>query len=562
MSSDERPLIVQSDRTVLLQTGLDASESARDGLSLFAELIKSPEHVHTYRITPLSLWNAASTGVTADEVISTLVSHSRFEVPAVLIREVRETLGRWGRLRLVPGTGDDLVLESADHELLGVLARNSRVAGLLGPAIDGERYAVSIAQRGRLKQALIRVGWPVEDLAGYVEGEPLAIALRPTTRSQGQSFAPRPYQEQAVGAFWAGGSPKGGSGVVVLPCGAGKTLVGLMAMERLATSTLVLTTSVSALRQWRDELLERTDLRPEQIGEYSGAEKTVAPVTLSTYQILTYRRRRSEPFLHFDLFRRRNWGLIIYDEVHLLPAPVFRVLAEIQARRRLGLTATLVREDGRQTDVFSLIGPKKFDVPWRQLESMGFIASAECVEVRVGLPKDLRRTYYSATDRESFRLASTNPEKDQAVRRILDRHAGEQILVIGHYLAQLKGIAQRIDAPLLTGATQQTRREELYASFRRGEIQVLVVSRVANFAIDLPDASVAIQVSGTFGSRQEEAQRLGRILRPKPGANTARFYTLVSRDTVEVEFARRRQIFLAEQGYSYLIEDNAAEPVG
>lgn len=557
MSRTELPLIVQSDRTVLLQTGLVDSDPARDGLALFAELVKSPEHVHTYRITPLSLWNAASSGVTVEEILAVLGRYSRFELPGSVIREVQETLGRWGALRLEAGEEGHLVLTAADGELLRELAANPRVAPLLGATIDADRVAIKTEDRGRLKQVLMHLGWPVEDMAGYVEGEPLALALRPATRTGGEPFTLRAYQREAVEAFWAGGSPRGGSGVIVLPCGAGKTLVGLAAIDRLQTSTLVLTTSITALRQWRTELLERTTLEPEQLGEYSGEEKTVAPVTLSTYQILTYRRRRQEPFLHFELFRRRNWGLIIYDEVHLLPAPVFRVLAEIQARRRLGLTATLVREDGREGEVFSLIGPKKYDVPWRELEGKGFIASASCVEVRVPLTRDLRRQYYAAGDREAFRLASTNPAKDPVVREILHRHAGEQILVIGHYLSQLRELARRLDVPILTGATPQSDRERLYDSFRAGEIGVLVVSRVANFAVDLPDAAVAVQVSGTFGSRQEEAQRLGRILRPKAGANTATFYTLVSHETVEAEYARRRQIFLAEQGYTYTIEDAA-----
>ena len=553
VSRNDGPLIVQSDRTVLLQTGLPASDEARNGLALFAELIKSPEHVHTYRITPLALWNAASSGVTSEEILDVLTRHSRFEIPGGLVREIRETLSRYGRLRLTPGAGEELILEAADADLLSQIAANPRVAPFLGAPLAPGRLRVKTRDRGRLKQSLIHAGWPVEDLAGYVDGEPLSVALRSVTRG-GVPFKLRAYQLESVEAFWAGGSPKGGSGVVVLPCGAGKTLVGLALMERLGTSTLVLATSTTALRQWRDELLERTNLEPDQIGEYSGAEKTVAPVTLSTYQILTYRKTRQEPFLHFDLFRRRNWGFIVYDEVHLLPAPVFRVLAEIQARRRLGLTATLVREDGRERDVFSLIGPKKYDVPWRELEEKGFIATAACIEVQIHMSRELRRTYYAAGDREAFRIASTNPVKDGVARAILERHTGDQVLIIGHYLSQLRSLARSLSAPLLTGSTPQRERESLYERFRRREIPLLVVSRVANFAVDLPDASVAIQVSGTFGSRQEEAQRLGRILRPKDGANRATFYTLVSRETVEAEYARRRQIFLAEQGYSYTIE--------
>ncbi|MFQ5668921.1 MAG: DNA repair helicase XPB [Acidobacteriota bacterium] len=548
------PLIVQSDHTVLLETGLPDSGAARDGLALFAELVKSPEHVHTYRITPLSLWNAASAGVRLEEILGLLRRYSRFDLPLALEEDLRGTLGRYGRFRLLPGPGQDLLLDVDDGQLLTQVMANPRVGPLLGRRLSSGQVLVPGGNRGLLKQVLTRLLWPVEDLAGYTPGEPLALALRDVTRS-GIPFSLRPYQVEAVAAFHAGGEARGGSGVVVLPCGAGKTLVGLGILERLQTSTLVLTTSVTALRQWKVELLERTSLGDDQIGEYSGQQKQVAPVTLSTYQILTHRRSRRDPFTHFDLFRKRNWGLIVYDEVHLLPAPVFRLLADIQARRRLGLTATLVREDGREEDVFSLIGPKKYDAPWRDLERQGFIAAASCIEVRVPMASALRRTYYAAEDRRAFRLASTNPAKDRVVERILRRHPGEGVLVIGHYLDQLRRLAADLGAPLVMGSTPQGERDRLYEEFRAGRLPVLVVSRVANFAVDLPSASVAVQVSGTFGSRQEEAQRLGRILRPKETDNTAHFYTLVSWETVEVEFARRRQIFLAEQGYRYLIEN-------
>ncbi|MFQ5767420.1 MAG: DNA repair helicase XPB [Acidobacteriota bacterium] len=553
----ERPLIVQSDHTVLLQTGLPSSAEARDGLAPFAELVKSPEHVHTYRITPLSLWNAAALGVQVDQVIQILKRFSRFDLPPSLIREIRERFSRYGRLRLVPGEADCLILETHEEDLLEQLASNARIRPLFASQPRAGRVDVLEANRGLLKQALVHLGWPVEDEAGFVQGEPLPMALRSAGRT-GIPFALRDYQVESVDAFHAGGTLRGGSGVIVLPCGAGKTMVGLAVMSRLKTSTLVLTTSITALRQWREELLERTSLTGEQIGEYSGAVKEVAPVTLSTYQILTHRKSRQEPFTHFELFRLRNWGLLIYDEVHLLPAPVFRVLAEIQARRRLGLTATLVREDGREEDVFSLIGPKRFDLPWRELEQQGFIAAASCVEVRIPLSLALRRRYYAASDRDAFRLACTNPAKIPVVRRLIQRHQGESILVIGQYLSQLRELAEALKAPLLTGKTRQGERDDLYARFRAGQLAVLVVSKVANFAVDLPAASVAIQVSGTFGSRQEEAQRLGRILRPKPGVNQAHFYTLVSRETVEAEYAGRRQIFLAEQGYSYTIEEKEA----
>lgn len=547
-------MIVQSDRTVLLQMGLPASEQARDALARFAELIKSPEHVHTYRITPLSLWNAAATGLAADEMMAALAAHSRFPVPPTLAAEVRDLMGRWGRFRLCPLDDGHLALESGDEALLAEIAANPRIHALLGADLGAGRRAVATNNRGLLKQAMTRLGWPVEDLAGYVEGEPLPMSLRATTLS-GDPFSLRPYQVASVRVFHAGGSARGGSGVIALPCGAGKTVVGLALMAELQTSTLILTTSITALRQWRRELLERTSLSEKEIGEYSGEAKTVSPVTVATYQILTHRRSRDAPFTHFALFHQRNWGLIIYDEVHLLPAPVFRLLADIQSRRRLGLTATLVREDGREDDVFSLIGPKKYDVPWRELESQGFIAAASCIEVRVPLSAELRRRYYAAGDREAYVLAATNPAKDSCVADLLERHRGERILVIGQYLAQLRDLAERLDLPVLTGSTPQEERERLYGLFRQGDLPVLVVSKVANFAVDLPAAAVAVQISGTYGSRQEEAQRLGRILRPKEGANRACFYTLVSRETVEVEYARRRQIFLAEQGYRYRIEE-------
>jgi DNA excision repair protein ERCC-3 len=549
---------VQSDRTVLLENGLADSDEARAGLALFAEILKSPEHVHTYRITPLSLWNAAAAGEEEAAILDVLRRHSRFEVPEIVERDVRDLYRRWGCLRLVEGDEGALILEASDPDLLASLLDHPKVKPL-ARALERGQALVAAADRGRIKQALLRAGWPVEDRAGFVAGDPLPLALRTVTRA-GAPFARRPYQSRAVEAFQPQATGRGGSGVVVLPCGAGKTIVGLAVMEKLATSTLVLTTSVTALRQWRDEILERTTLEPGQIGEYSGEAKEVAPVTLATYQILTHRRSRNAPFVHFDLFGRRNWGLIVYDEVHLLPAPVFRILAEIQARRRLGLTATLVREDGREEDVFSLIGPKTYDVPWRDLEADGYIASASCTEVRVPLDSALRRRYYAAPDREAFRLAATNPAKPGVVRELLDRHPDDRVLVIGQFLGQLRDLAERLEAPLLTGATPQAERDRLYASFRRGEIRVLVVSKVANFAVDLPSASVAIQVSGAFGSRQEEAQRLGRILRPKPGEGGARFYTLVSADTTEAEFGRKRQIFLAEQGYRYAVEE-AAERV-
>jgi DNA excision repair protein ERCC-3 len=551
------PLIVQGDRTVLLEVDNPLHAEARDAVAPFAELEKSPEHIHTYRLTPLSLWNAAAAGMTADAMIDALGTYSKFPLPPNLPVDLRELVSRYGRVRLCRVAGE-LRLVSDDVALLEELARQKGVRDYLGDRVDRTSFAVADAFRGVLKQALIGVGYPAEDLAGYTPGSGLEIELRAAARS-GQPFRVRDYQRMAVDAFHAGGDVRGGSGVIVLPCGAGKTIVGLAAMSLLKKSTLVLTTSTTAVEQWRREILDKTDVPDDLVGTYTGDSKEIAPITLATYQIVTYRPKKDGDFPHFALFNQQDWGLIIYDEVHLLPAPVFRITAEIQARRRLGLTATLVREDGREEDVFSLIGPKKFDVPWRVLESKGWIAEAQCHEVRLGLPADARMEYAVAEWRDKFRLASENPVKDDLVALLLDRHDGpdDRVLIIGQYLKQLRRIASRFDLPLITGATSNAEREDLYGRFRRGEIRRLVLSKVGNFAIDLPDANVMVQVSGTFGSRQEEAQRLGRILRPKPGEAPATFYTLVTRDTREMDFAHHRQLFLTEQGYSYEILDES-----
>ncbi|MBV8269268.1 MAG: helicase-associated domain-containing protein [Planctomycetaceae bacterium] len=551
------PLIVQGDRTILLEVDNPLHAEARDAIAPFAELEKSPEHIHTYRLTPLSLWNAAAAGISADEMIDALGMYSKFPLPPNLPVDLRELVGRYGRvsLRRVEGV---LRLITQDKALLEELARQKGVRDYLGERIDATSFAVDDAHRGVLKQALIGVGYPAEDLAGYTDGSDLAVSLREIART-GHPFQVRDYQRMAVEAFHAGGDARGGSGVVVLPCGAGKTIVGLAALAILKKSTLVLTTSTTAVEQWRREILDKTDLDDSSVATYTGDTKEIAPVTLATYQIVTYRPKKDGDFPHFALFNQRDWGLIIYDEVHLLPAPVFRITAEIQARRRLGLTATLVREDGREEDVFSLIGPKKFDVPWRVLESKGWIAEAQCHEVRLGLAGDGRMEYAVAEWRDKFRLASENAAKDELVALLLDRHDGpdDRVLIIGQYLKQLRRIAARFDLPLITGQTTNAEREDLYGRFRRGEIRRLVLSKVGNFAIDLPDANVMIQVSGTFGSRQEEAQRLGRILRPKEGELPATFYTLVTRDTREMDFAHHRQLFLTEQGYSYEILDES-----
>ncbi len=543
------PLIVQSDRTLLLEVGHPAAEEARAAIAPFAELERAPEHVHTYRLTPLGLWNARAAGHDAEQVVHALVTFSRYPVPQALLLDIADTMDRYGRLTLHKeeprdGAPGRLVLTSTDLPVLEEVLRSKRIRPLLGDRIERASVLVHPSERGRLKQELLKAGWPADDRAGYVDGEAHPIDL------EEQGWSLRGYQRQAIDGFW-----HGGSGVVVLPCGAGKTLVGAGVMARSSTTTLILVTHTVSARQWREELLRRTTLTQDEIGEYSGARKEIRPVTIATYQVLTTRRKGVYP--HLDLLDARDWGLIVYDEVHLLPAPVFRMTADLQARRRLGLTATLVREDGREDDVFSLIGPKRFDAPWKDIEAQGYIAPAECVEVRVALPDSDRMAYAIADPKDQARLAACAGVKDRVVDRLVARHAGESVLVIGQYLDQLETLAQRLDAPLITGQTTVRARQKLFGDFRAGAIPTLVVSKVANFSIDLPEAAVAIQVSGTFGSRQEEAQRLGRVLRPKADGRTAHFYTVVSRDTVDVEYASHRQRFLAEQGYAYRIVDAA-----
>jgi len=550
----KRPLIVQSDRTILLETDNPRYEEARDALTQFAELVKSPEHMHTYRVTPLSLWNAAAAGHNAEEIIAALERFSKYELPANLLTDIRDYIGRYGRVRLRKHDNGYLVLESDDELLTVEILHQKSVLRYIEGQLDRRRLLIHPRSRGFVKQALIKIGYPVEDLAGYVEGAPLELRLRETTAS-GRPFRLRPYQLEAVAAFHADGSTRGGSGVLVLPCGAGKTIIGIGVMEKVKSHTLIIGTNITAIRQWREELLDKTDLDPPQIGEYSGEAKEIRPVTLATYQILTYRRSKEEDFVHFDLFDRQEWGLIIYDEVHLLPAPVFRAVADVQAKRRLGLTATLIREDGHEDDVFSLVGPKRYDVPWKVLERQGWIAEAVCHELRLPFSSDRERMAYAvASSREKFRIAAENERKLEVTRRLLEQHRGDHILVIGQYIDQLEKIASFVNAPLITGRTPNSERLRLYDEFRKGSVKVLVVSKVANFAVDLPEANVAIQVSGTFGSRQEEAQRLGRILRPKAAGCQAHFYSLVTRDTREQEFAARRQLFLTEQGYRYEID--------
>jgi DNA excision repair protein ERCC-3 len=581
MTDPANPLIVQSDLTVMLELASPRADQARAALARFSELEKAPEHIHTYRITPLSLWNAAVAGMSAGEVASALNDLAKYPVPSGVLAEVHDQMGRYGRLRLVRDfDSGGLALVSNEVPLLVEVSRDKRVTALLGERLDGNRFAVRLGDRGALKQALLHLGWPVADEAGYTEGSALG-EVELTCELRG-------YQADAVAAWWQDGVDAAGNGVLVLPCGAGKTVIGLAAMAATAAHTLIIATNITSARQWIRELLDKTTLTPDQVGEYSGDRKEIRPVTVATYQVLTWsparRAGRGDDLLadvpdvpdaeqpaeqpdgaptdvlhqlypHLGLFDRTEWGLIVYDEVHLLPAPVFRATARIQAVRRLGLTATLVREDAKEADVFGLIGPKRFDIPWKELELHGWIAPAVCTEIRVGLHDDARMEYALAEPQQRYRLAASTSRKTQVVRELCAEHEGDQVLVIGQFVDQLRHIAEALDAPLVTGQTAQKVRDARFDAFRRGELRTLVVSKVANFSIDLPEANVAIQVSGTFGSRQEEAQRLGRIMRPKRSGGQAHFYSIVTRDTVDQQFAANRQRFLAEQGYDYRIVD-------
>ncbi|NLJ10466.1 MAG: DEAD/DEAH box helicase [Treponema sp.] len=588
MANPANPLIIQSDRTLLMDVHAERAEDARSAIMPFAELEKSPEHIHTYRITPLSLWNAASAGLSPQDIQRVLEAYSRYPVPKSILDGFADTMARYGKIKLIAdertapttaaiaaqsGTtaavttaqsgdettgaarssaapeGDTLLLICESEPIRAEVAAAKSLAKYLVP--DGPVFRLKLVDRGTVKRELIKLGWPVQDLAPLAVGEPLELGFR-TITGGGKPFAPRDYQIEAARSVVGDGGPGTGFGVVVLPCGSGKTVVGMTVMTMLKTNTLILTTNVAAVHQWIDELLDKTDLQPEQIAEYTGDEKSVAPITVATYQILTWRPNKDADFPHFKLFRERAWGLIIYDEVHMLPAPVFRVTAELQAVRRLGLTATLVREDGAEDAVFSLVGPKRYDVPWKDLEAKGWIAEALCTEIRLDLPESLNIPYAVANQRSKYRIASENPLKIAVVQQLIENHPDDRILVIGQYLSQLAELARILKAPLITGQTPHAEREVIYHRFKQGELRLIVVSKVANFAIDLPDASMAIQVSGSFGSRQEEAQRLGRILRPKN--RNSYFYTLVSRFTVEEEFAANRQKFLAEQGYKYTIQ--------
>ena len=547
----ENPLIVQGDLTLLVEVYSPRYEEVRAKLARFAELLRSPEHIHTYRISPLSLWNAAATGQATEEICATLAEFAKYSVPEHVYHEIRAQMQRYGMIRLY-AEGDGLRLEVDDPVVCEQFKRHTKLGRLLKPHPKEQAFSIDPLYRGELKHLLIKQGYPTEDLAGFTQGEPLEIKLRERTLG-GQPFGLRDYQLEAAAIFDAGGGASGGHGVIVLPCGAGKTIVGIAALEKAQTQTLILVTNISSARQWMREILDKTELTEEEVGEYSGERKEIKPITIATYQILTYRQEREGEFPHFGVFHAQNWGLVIYDEVHLLPAPVFRMTSALQARRRLGLTATLVREDGLEDDVFCLIGPKRYDMPWRELEQKGFIAEARCHEYRIEMPREERLQYATATDRARVRLAAENPLKLDISRLLCEQHLADHVLIIGQYIEQLRTFAKALDAPLITGQTSNERREKLYQQFRSGEIRLLIVSKVANFSIDLPDANVLIQISGSFGSRQEEAQRLGRILRPKEGF--AYFYSIVSRDTCEQEFAMKRQRFLTEQGYQYDIRD-------
>ncbi|MEW5760283.1 MAG: DNA repair helicase XPB [Candidatus Thermoplasmatota archaeon] len=549
-SLEEKPIIAQSDGTILLEVDSPYYEKARDALILFAELEKSPEYVHTYRLTPLSLWNAASLGLTASDVIFQLKKYNKYPLPPNVEKNIVDYIGRYGKIKLKSSSGE-LLLFSSDALLIKEIYNHRLMKPYILDLVSDNTIRVSAERRGHIKQVLVEIGYPAEDLAGYIEGERLEVTLLKISKS-GKEFVIRNYQKEAAGAFC-----RGGCGTVVLPCGAGKTIVGLSVIAKLQTSTLILCPNNIGVKQWIDEIEDKTSVNRDDIGEYTGGVKEIKPITITTYQILTYRPNKEETYPHFQIFNKRPWGLIIYDEVHLLPAPVFRITAELQAVRRLGLTATLVREDGREKDVFTLIGPKKYDIPWRVLEKQRWIATADCYELRVKFENDEQRLEYcTANEKKKYRVAATNTYKQQLVNKIVKLHKEDNILIIGQYIDQLKDVAKKLNVPLITGITPHEKREKLYKQFKEGILKIMVVSKVANFALDLPDANVAIQISGTFGSRQEEAQRLGRILRPKSFDSPAYFYSIVTKDTKDQDFSANRQLFLTEQGYRYTILDD------
>ncbi|MFH1126811.1 MAG: DNA repair helicase XPB [archaeon] len=568
MYNPQNPLIVQGDKSILLEVNNPLHDDARNMISRFAELIKSPEHIHSYRITNLSLWNAAASGMKSEDIITSLETYSKYDVPPNVKADIIDYVSRYGSLKLLK-EDTQMILKSEDSILITELMNIKKLERFILRPIDQHTLEVRPELRGHIKQALTEIGFPVEDLAGYITGEFMPVDLLDITKN-GIPFEVRDYQKNAINSFYADGDVRGGSGTIVLPCGAGKTIVGMGIMQKLKCNTLIITTNITAARQWADELIDKTTITKDTIGEYSGEIKEIKPVTIATYQILVYRKKNKDAsgseeieFPHFTLFNSREWGLIIYDEVHLLPAPVFRITAELQATRRVGLTATLIREDGLEKNVFSLIGPKKYDAQWKELEKQAWIAEAKCTEIRIPMPDEHRMIYATAQHRSKYRIAAENPNKYDLTKKIVDYHTkrNDRILVVGMYLDQLKQLAEIFDAPILTGITSNKERKILYDKFRSGEIKLMVVSKVANFAIDLPEANVLVQVSGTFGSRQEEAQRLGRILRPKKDKSIAHFYTIVTRDTRDQDFSANRQLFLTERGYKYDIEDDFKESV-
>ncbi|NRY63791.1 DNA repair helicase XPB [Clostridium beijerinckii] len=546
------PIIVQSDKTLLVEVNNELYTEVRDKLSRFAEVIKSPEYIHTYKISPISLWNAATSGMSYQDIIEILEKYSKYEVPQNVIKDIEDNINKYGKIKIIREE-NSLFLISKDIYIMKEITNYKNLEKYFVEKISDTKYKIDENMRGEIKLSLIKLGYPVEDLGGYIEGNRHEMSLKKFT-SLGETLLIRDYQKEASEIFYADGSAKGGSGVVVLPCGAGKTVTAMAVMDKIKEETLILTTNITAVRQWKQELIDKMNILEENIGEYSGEIKEIKPITISTYQILTHRKSKVDEFVHMNIFHEKDWGLIIYDEVHTLPAPIFRAAAEIQATRRLGLTATLVREDGKEEDVFTLIGPKKYDMPWKVLEKQGWIAEAQCTEVRVKIPEDLKMEYAVSDSKSKFRIASENYRKIDVLKNLINEHKDDKILIIGQYIDQLNLISKELKVPIITGKTKNSEREQLFDKFRSGDITILIVSKVANFAIDLPDASVAIQVSGTFGSRQEEAQRLGRILRPKKGDNRAYFYSIVTADSREQEFALKRQLFLAEQGYKYYIE--------
>ncbi len=552
MADNEKCLIVQSDMTILSEVHNPIYKVVRDEISKFAELYKSPEHIHIYKITPISLWNAASLGVTLEDIIKVFDNYSKYPVSKTLINQIESYISKFGCVQINRKDDNFLILKINDNFSLREIVSQGSISKYFVEKISENQFVIKVQDRGTIKQKLIDIGYPVKDIAGYIEGNQLNIEKRTITKSR-KEFIVREYQKESAEFFYCNGKKTGGNGVIVLPCGSGKTIVGIEIISLIKQHTLILCPNVPAVHQWIRELSDKTSISEECIGEYTGEKKEIKPITIATYQILVYRKKKEDEFPHFDIFKKNNWGLIIYDEVHLLPAPIFRVTAEIQSRRRLGLTATLVREDGNERYVFSLIGPKRYDVPWKDLEKQGFIAQAYCYEIRVPFKEEERLEYISSKIRTKLRLAAENPMKNEVVKYLLSKHQGEQILIIGQYISQLNLISKELKAPIITGKTPNAKRDNLYEKFRQGEINILVVSKVANFAIDLPDASIAIQISGTFGSRQEEAQRLGRILRPKD--KSSYFYSVVTKDTIEQEYAMNRQLFLTEQGYSYIMNE-------